>query len=140
MSINVTQASLLDAKGAKTALTFEVLVPNPNLGQVLVIYFTDALIQGTKGVQVQIEYSTGANATALNWLTKEQTATKVQPYLFSQCEPIYCRSIAPLQDTPSVKTPYTANITVPKEQKVFMSADSVGNPTPVGTDKMMFQF
>lgn len=43
-----------------------------------------------------VEYSTGMHATGLNWLTKKQTYNGNMPYLFSQCEPIYCRSIAPL--------------------------------------------
>jgi leukotriene-A4 hydrolase len=58
----------------------------------------------------------------MNWLTKEQTATKVLQYLFTQCEPIECRSIAPLQDTPSIKHPYSANITVKTPYVVKMSA------------------
>jgi leukotriene-A4 hydrolase len=83
MSINVTKAYLLGDKDAKTELKFTTQTPNPNLGQVLIIEFNEALIQGTKGVKVMIEYSTGPKATALNWMTKEQTATKVQPYLFT---------------------------------------------------------
>lgn len=58
----------------------------------------------------------------MNWLTKEQTATKVLQYLFTQCEPIECRSLAPLQDTPSIKAPYSANVTVVDPYIVKMSA------------------
>lgn len=47
------------------------------------------------------------------------------PYLYSQCEDIACRSIAPLQDTPANKFTYTANITVEKEYTVKMSANDV---------------
>lgn len=139
MDISVTKAYLLGEKDAKTELAFDVLTPNENLGQVLRVNFTDALITGSS-VKVMLEYSTGQNATGLNWLTKEQTAGKKQPYLFSQCEPIYCRSIAPLQDTPSIKVTYTADITVPNAVTPFMSADSTGKPAAVGKDMTKHSF
>ena len=65
----------------------------------------------------------------MNWLKKEQTDGKNHPYLFTQCEPNYCRSFAPLQDTPAIKATYTANVTVESDLKVVMSAESVKNTT-----------
>jgi leukotriene-A4 hydrolase len=59
----------------------------------------------------------------MNWLTKEQTATKELQYLFTQCEPIECRSIAPFQDTPSIKSTYSADVTVQSPYIVKMSAN-----------------
>ena len=68
--------------------------------------------------EVTIEYSTTEESTALGWLEKEyvsafspfaklpplrlttsvrQTAGKQFEYLFSQCQPIYARTLAPLQ-------------------------------------------
>lgn len=35
---------------------------------------------------VEVTYETSPSATALQWLTPEQTAGKKQPYLFSQCQ------------------------------------------------------
>ena len=122
-----------------TVLAHQITQPNANLGSVLTIFFTDALQAGSQ-VKVIVNYETGDHATGLNWLTKEQTETKTMPYLFSQCEPIYCRSIAPLQDTPSLKYPYSANITVPKEFNVFMSAFKSNETIAVGTDKVKFMF
>jgi len=81
-------------KSYKT-LNFIVSQPNKNLGSVVQIQFTEAVQSGTTQM-VMVEYSTSPEAIGLNWLTKEQTNTKTLPYLFSQCEPIYCRSIAPL--------------------------------------------
>ncbi|KAL1952401.1 hypothetical protein VTO73DRAFT_1550 [Trametes versicolor] len=60
--------------------------------------------------RVQIFYSTTKDCDALQWLEKEQTQGKKFPFVFSQCQPIYARSIAPLQDSPSVKITYTAKI------------------------------
>ena len=65
-----------------------------------------------KHSNISISYKTSPNATALQWLRPEQTAGKRQPYLFSQCEPIQCRSILPCQDTPSVKATYEATVSI----------------------------
>ncbi|TRM61567.1 hypothetical protein BD626DRAFT_549145 [Schizophyllum amplum] len=62
-------------------------------------------------VKVKIAYKTQKQCLALQWLDKEQTQGKQFPYLFSQCQPIYARALAPVQDTPSVKITYSANVT-----------------------------
>ncbi|KAG6829889.1 hypothetical protein H0H92_003022, partial [Tricholoma furcatifolium] len=62
-------------------------------------------------VDVTIEYKTTEECTALQWLDKAQTQGKRFPFLFSQCQPIYARAIAPLQDSPSVKITYSAKVT-----------------------------
>uniref|UniRef100_A0A2S2QJB2 Leukotriene A-4 hydrolase n=1 Tax=Sipha flava TaxID=143950 RepID=A0A2S2QJB2_9HEMI len=74
-----------------------------------------------KGV-IRITYETSKTASALQWLTPEQTLGKVYPYLFSQCQPAHARSMLPCQDTPSLKSTYTAKITAPKPLTVLMSA------------------
>lgn len=62
-----------------------------------------------------ISYSTSSTqCTALQWLTKEQTADRHYPYMFSQCQAIHARSLYPCQDTPGVKSTYSAKITCPK--------------------------
>lgn len=71
---------------------------------------------------VKINYATNKDTQAINWLTPEQTAGKKLPYMFTQCEPIHCRAVAPLQDTPAIKATYTASVTVAKQYKVKMSA------------------
>lgn len=43
-------------------------------------------------------------------------------YLYTQCEDIMCRSLAPMQDTPAIKFIYSAKVRVPKEYDVYMSA------------------
>ena len=59
---------------------------------------------------ISITYKTSTEASALAWLKPEQTAGKRKPYVFSQCEALHCRSLLPLQDTPSVKSPYEATV------------------------------
>ncbi|KAI0757548.1 metalloprotease [Daedaleopsis nitida] len=61
-------------------------------------------------LRVQIFYSTTKDCTAVQWLDKEQTQGKAFPFMFSQCQPIYARSMAPLQDSSSVKITYTAKV------------------------------
>lgn len=75
---------------------------------------------------VSIEYHTGANATSLQWLAPEQTSGKKLPYLFTQCESIYARSLVPCQDVPQNRITYDASVTVPKGMMALMSAK---NPT-----------
>ncbi|KAL2842956.1 leukotriene A-4 hydrolase [Aspergillus pseudoustus] len=62
-------------------------------------------------VDVKISVQTTEKCTALQWLTKAQTSTKKQPYMFSQCQAIHARSIFPCQDTPDVKATFDFNIT-----------------------------
>ncbi|ETN83219.1 peptidase family M1 [Necator americanus] len=59
---------------------------------------------------VIVIYSTSPDATALQWMKKEQTADKTAPYLFSQCQAIHARSVVPCMDTPSVKSTYEAQV------------------------------
>ncbi|KAI0762471.1 metalloprotease [Fomes fomentarius] len=61
-------------------------------------------------IRIQIFYTTSKDCTAVQWLEKEQTQGKTFPFMFSQCQPIYARSLAPLQDSASVKITYTAKV------------------------------
>uniref|UniRef100_A0A3P8UG66 Leukotriene A-4 hydrolase n=1 Tax=Amphiprion percula TaxID=161767 RepID=A0A3P8UG66_AMPPE len=73
-------------------------------------------------VIVEVNYETSPSASALQWLKPEQTAGKKQPYLFSQCQAHHCRSMVPCQDSPSIKHSYYAQVSVPKDLVVVMSA------------------
>ncbi|KAN0082871.1 hypothetical protein V8E55_008666 [Tylopilus felleus] len=53
-------------------------------------------------VLVKITYETTEQCPALMWLEKELTEGKKFSYLFSQCQPIHARSLAPLQEVSSV--------------------------------------
>ncbi|XP_024941988.1 leukotriene A-4 hydrolase [Cephus cinctus] len=76
--------------------------------------------------KIEIRYETSPEASALQWLTPEQTAGGKHPYLFSQCQAIHARSMLPCQDTPSVKSTYSAAIKAPAELVVLMSAQRKG--------------
>ncbi|KAN0082888.1 hypothetical protein V8E55_008683 [Tylopilus felleus] len=78
-------------------------------------------------VLVKITYETTDQCPALMWLEKELTEGKKFSYLFSQCQPIHARSLAPLQDTPSVKLTYDAEVS--SVLPVLLSAQRVSPPS-----------
>jgi len=45
--------------------------------------------------------------------------------MYSQCESIACRSVAPMMDTPAAKFVWSAKVRAPKEYNVFMSASKL---------------
>ncbi|OCB89221.1 hypothetical protein A7U60_g3588 [Sanghuangporus baumii] len=91
------------------SVPFKLNERHPVMGSALYVPFVHPVPKGSK-IKVRIAYTTSKDAIALQFLDKEQTQGKKFPYLFSQCQPIYARTLAPLQDTPSVKLTYTANV------------------------------
>ncbi|XP_077282139.1 leukotriene A-4 hydrolase-like isoform X2 [Temnothorax americanus] len=73
--------------------------------------------------KIEIEYQTSEHSRALIWLTPEQTADGKYPFLLSNPKYTYARAMFPCQDTPSVKTQYSAKISTPKNFRVIMSAN-----------------
>lgn len=78
-----------------------------------------------------IRYKTAPTASALQWLSAEQTSGKKHPFMFSQCQAIHARSIVPCQDSPSVKFTYNAAVHHTPELTVLMSAIRVGDESGV---------
>uniref|UniRef100_A0AAX7UWE9 Leukotriene A-4 hydrolase n=1 Tax=Astatotilapia calliptera TaxID=8154 RepID=A0AAX7UWE9_ASTCA len=92
-------------------------------------------------VIVEVTYETSPSATALQWLTPEQTAGKKHPYLFSQCQAHHCRSMIPCQDTPSIKHTYYAQVSVPKDLVAVMSAVRDGQEVdPQDSGRIIYRF
>lgn len=76
--------------------------------------------------QVRIAYHTTPRSGALQWLTREQTADRKQPFLFTQGQSILTRTWIPLQDSPGVRVTYSAAVRAPRELTVVMSAEQFG--------------
>ncbi len=95
------------------AFDYQVTTPNKAHGDQLHIFFSSPLMK-SKTLDIVIDYHTNSQQTAISWLTPEQTEGKKFPFMFTQCEAIYCRSIVPIMDTPSVKFTYDLHIKTPR--------------------------
>src|SRR5207237_8707303 len=75
---------------------------------------------------VGIRYATVPNATALQVLDPGRRSSADHPLPYSQCQSIHARSIAPLQDTPSVRARLDLRLTVPPALRAIVAAESLG--------------
>lgn len=78
-------------------------------------------------ITIDIEYATSPNASAIQWLSPDQTAGKKHPFLFTQCQAIHARSLVPCVDSPAAKCTYSAHVTVEKPLRALMSAYNVSD-------------
>ena len=104
------------ATGAGAPIPFALGAEDPILGRRL------RLDLPAHTAQVVITYETAPEAVGLQWLAPEQTAGKRHPFMFTQFQPIHARSMIPCQDTPIVRAPYRAAVTVPEGLTAVMSA------------------
>ena len=106
-------------------VNFKVTRPNLNIGDAVEITLPELRNSGDV-FRLRLTYTTNEKQTATSWLKPTMTAGKKHPYLYTQCEDIACRAIAPMMDTPAVKMTYEARVIAPKELKVQMSANETG--------------
>lgn len=111
-----------------TPVTYFITRPNNNLGNAVEVVIPTKNPALTT-FQLRLNYVTNDQTTAISWLKPSQTAGGKYSYLFTQCEDIACRSVAPMQDTPAIKVTYTAIVTVETPYVVHMSANKTGNTT-----------
>ena len=105
-------------------LNYEIYSNNEykdSLGTPLIIYLDNIKsksesdynnIFASKSLMLHIQFITTEKCTGIQFLTKEQTYTKKYPFMFTQCEAIQCRSLFPVQDSPSVKSIYKVKTSI----------------------------
>jgi leukotriene-A4 hydrolase len=120
-ALTITQIFGVDEQSRFVPLKFQVHKAHPIYGNKLTITFKKQL------PRVRIVYATSPDATGLQWLDKEQTQGKQDPFLFSQGQAIHTRSWLPLQDTPAVRFTYRARIRTPVGLTARMSASNDPN-------------
>ncbi|MCI0547775.1 MAG: M1 family peptidase, partial [Candidatus Rokubacteria bacterium] len=133
----------LDTKGldihevrseAGEAVPFELDPEEPVLGRRLRL----PLPADTR--EVTIRYETAPDALGLQWLAPAQTAGGRHPFLFSQCQSIHARTMAPLPDSPRVRMSYEAAVTVPEGLAAVMSAGPAGDSPGSAAETRTFRF
>ena len=90
--------------------------------------------------RVIIHYAANPQASALQWLSPEQTAGKQHKFLFSQGQAILNRSWIPTQDSPGIRQTWEARIVAPKPLDVVMSGIMQGEPEDLGDGRRAFRF
>ncbi|XP_062515837.1 leukotriene A-4 hydrolase-like [Corticium candelabrum] len=137
--LDTNKLKILSVSDAKTGhhMQWEVQPMNSKspFGSALVITLPSSSSRDGEAVDLEVLYETSPEASAVQWLAAEQTVGKTHPYLFTQCQAIHARSMFPCQDTPSVKTTYSAEVIVPGELTALMSAIPTGNHVVSGNDK-----
>jgi leukotriene-A4 hydrolase len=116
--------------GEKQPLQYKVGAADPTMGSPLAV----ALRPDTK--RLIVKYKSAPDAGALQWLTPEQTASKKQPYLFSQGQAIENRSWIPTQDSPGIRQSWEATIHVPAGLTAVMSAPKSAEPITQGGESI----
>jgi len=120
-SVNLDVSSI-KLNGKEVLSEVVIAAPNKILGTKISVPIPSELRKEGDTFSVLFTYKTSPEASAIQWLSKEATADKQFPYVFTQCQAIHARSLLPCQDTPGVKTPYTASVKAPAWCTVLMSA------------------
>ncbi len=119
------QKVLLESENNQTE--FSLLPEQAFVGQALRIKISDQEKQ-----KVIIHYKTTSGSDALQWLNPEQTAGKANPFLFTQGQAILSRTWFPCQDSPGIRFTWSADVTVPKNLEVIMSAENRSADSSLG--------
>lgn len=117
--LRISSITLLSDGGAETKLQFTHSKNATKFGGSLTFNLPEAL----DSFAIRIDYETMEGCSALQWLSPAQTYGKKHPFMFSQCQAIHARTMLPCQDTPMVKTTFSALIQAPSPMTAVMSAN-----------------
>ena len=127
-----TNKAIFDVKGLKinkvttgssdneknTKFTLGSTDQNGVLGQPLIV----AIDKNT--AYVNIYYETTEESEALDWLDSALTSSKNKPFLYTQGQAVLTRTWIPIQDLPSNRITYSADVHVPNDLMAVMSASN----------------
>lgn len=131
LDIDALNIRAVRAGGRET--TYAIGDARPGLGAPMTVQLNGAR-------EIEIDYESGPNASALQWLTPAQTASN-KIFMFSQGQPINNRSWIPTQDSPGIRQTYDARIVVPADLKAVMSAEMLTpNGQRTADGKMAYRF
>ncbi len=148
------ELSVLAAPGAEEIVLdtngLEIAQVTDGQGRALSHAVGEPVAEGGKGAPLtirldgaetlRIAYRAPADASALQWLSPEQTKGGVHPFLFSQGQAILNRSWIPTQDSPGIRQTWEARITAPAPLDVVMSGVRQGEPENLGNGRRAFTF
>lgn len=104
-----------------------------SLGERDVILGTPLTVSLPSGAEkVRVHYSSSPDATGLDWVAPEGTAGGEHPFLYSQSQPHYARTWIPIQDTPTERLTFSAELRTPPELIGLMGANNSPNPERTG--------
>lgn len=103
-------------KEKETDFTIGPMDKDSLFGQALLVNVDD------KTTKVNIYYQTTAASAALDWLDTALTSSKTKPFLYTQGQAILTRTWIPIQDAPSNRLTYSADVKVPPNLLALMSA------------------
>lgn len=132
MSNQGTNKAIFDIKGLKinkvtsgdadhekeTQFTIGKVNQNEILGRPLIVDID------TNTSWVNIYYETTKDSEALDWLDSSLTSSKEKPFLYTQGQAILTRTWIPVQDAPSNRITYSADLRVPADLMAVMSASN----------------
>lgn len=114
--LDIQSIYLLNNENKSIAKELEFIIHNDHpsresLGTPLEINISDI---NDSNITILINYKT-MGGDGIQWLDKDQTATKKKPYVFTQGEFILSRTLFPCQDTPSVKVHFKKVVVICEE-------------------------
>lgn len=137
--VEIKDVNLVD-NGTLTSLSFDKSTPDQDIGSSLEIALPEAYDAG-KEFTIRVNYTTGKDSKALNWVEANEQNGQDYPLMFTQCQPIDCRSFAPMQDTIAIKITYDATIITPEGMQAKMSAsDLADDSSKKPSGKGIFKF
>lgn len=114
--LSITSVEAGTAEGSFEPVAYSLAARHEYLGSALSIRMPET------ATRVRIRYATSPSASGLQWLAPAQTEGRHLPFLYSQAQAVHARSFVPLQDTPRVRSTYTARLRVPAGYTAVMAA------------------